>query len=138
MPAQVLLFSGNSVSQRIADDRLILQRWNNPFVCGRLTMSTLKESGDISTHASGTKSAAVSTVVGPQRETWTFQTLTYRELKRRFWHMCPGMLACGLLVVSHADPISPALRWIVVSCCVVIAAWILQGFRQIQRQGEGA
>lgn len=101
-------------------------------------MSTLKESGDISTRISGTTSAAVSTVFEPQRETWTFQTLTYRELKRRFWHMCPGVLACGLLVVSHADPISPTLRGIVVSCCVVIAARILQGFRQIQRQGEGA
>ena len=101
-------------------------------------MSTLKESGDISTRSSTSRSLEVSTTLAPQRETWTFQPLTYRELKRRFWHMCPGLLACGLLFVSHADPISPTLRWIVVSCGVLIAARILQGFRQIQRQGEGA
>jgi dolichol kinase len=52
--------------------------------------------------------------------------------------MSPGLLAFGLLMISHADPISPTLRWIVVSCCIAIGAWILRGFRQIQRQGEGA
>ena len=52
--------------------------------------------------------------------------------------MCPGLLAFALLIVSHADPISRTLRFIVVCCGIAIAAWILQGFRQIQRQGEGA
>ena len=75
---------------------------------------------------------------GWRAEGWTLHSLPYRELKRRFWHICPGLLAFGLHMVSHADPISPTLRWIVVGCCLAIGAWILRGFRQIQRQGEGA
>ncbi len=69
---------------------------------------------------------------------WTVQALPYRELKRRFWHMTPGVLAFGLLVVPHADPISPTLQLIILSCCLAIGVWILLGFRQIQRRGEGA
>lgn len=68
---------------------------------------------------------------------WTFQWLPYREIKRRFWHMTPGVLAFGLLVVPHADPISPTLQLIILSCCLAIGIWMLLGFRQIQRRGEG-
>lgn len=64
-------------------------------------------------------------------------SLPYRELKRRFWHMAPGVLAFGLLFVSHADPISPTLTLLLVACCVILGLRILLGFRQIQRQGEG-
>lgn len=85
---------------------------------------------------SGTTNA--SPVIESRADAWSIQLLPYRELKRRFWHMCPGLLAFALLVVPHADPISRTLRMIVVSCCIAIAGWILRGFRQIQRQGEGA
>jgi dolichol kinase len=84
------------------------------------------------------RTADASNVFESRTDAWTFQPLPYREWKRRFWHICPGLLAFGLLIVSHSDPISPTLRLIVVSCCIAIAAWILRGFRQIQRQGEGA
>ena len=68
----------------------------------------------------------------------TFRPLTYRELKRRLWHMAPGLLALVLQVIPHRDPISPTLQWIIVGCCVLIAGRVLLGFNQIQRQGEGA
>ncbi len=68
---------------------------------------------------------------------WTVQALPYREIRRRFWHMAPGMLAFGLHLESHADPITPTLKAIIVGCCVVIAAKIFSGFRKIERQGEG-
>ena len=77
-------------------------------------------------------------VLDSTAEGWTFQPLPYRELKRRFWHMTPGVLAFGLLMVPHADPISPTLQLIILSCCLAIGVWILLGFRQIQRRGEGA
>ncbi len=67
-----------------------------------------------------------------------FSPLTYREVKRRFWHMAPGFLAFALHIVPHADPISPTLRLIIIGCCVAIGMRIFLGFRQIQRQGEGA
>ena len=79
-----------------------------------------------------------STVRESRADVWTIQRLPYRELKRRFWHMCPGLLAFGLHIVSHADPISPTMQLIIVGCCLAIAARILLGFRQIQRHGEGA
>lgn len=74
----------------------------------------------------------------PEAAGFGFRPLTYRELRRRFWHMAPGLLPFALHVVPHADPISPTLRWIIVSCCAAIAGRILLGFRTIQRQGEGA
>ena len=67
----------------------------------------------------------------------TFRPLTYRELKRRLWHMAPGLLAFVLQVIPHRDPISPILQWIIIGCCVGIAGRVLLGFGQIQRQGEG-
>lgn len=66
-----------------------------------------------------------------------FHPLTYREIKRRFWHMAPGLLAFLLHIVPHADPISPTLRNIIIGCCAAIGLRILLGFRQIQRHGEG-
>jgi phytol kinase len=66
-----------------------------------------------------------------------FYPLTYRELRRRIWHMVPGTLAVLLQLFPHRDPISPTLRAIIVACVMAIAARILFGFRQIQRQGEG-
>jgi dolichol kinase len=68
----------------------------------------------------------------------SYRPLTYRELKRRFWHMSPGFLPLILQLVPHRDPLSPILLWIIVAFTVVIAGRILVGFRQIQRQGEGA
>mgnify|MGYP006919640722 FL=1 len=79
-----------------------------------------------------------SSIFSPLTAGWTVQALPYRELKRRFWHMSPGVLAFGLLVVPHADPISPTLQLIILTCCLALGAWILLGFRQIQRRGEGA
>jgi len=67
-----------------------------------------------------------------------FRPLTYRELKRRLWHMAPGLLPFALQMVPHADPISPTMKLIIVGCCVAIAGKILWGFQQIQRKGEGA
>lgn len=67
-----------------------------------------------------------------------FRPLPYRELKRRFWHMAPGLLAFALHMVPHADPISGLMKLIIVGLCVAIAGRILWGFQQIQRLGEGA
>jgi phytol kinase len=68
---------------------------------------------------------------------WTVQALPYREIRRRLWHMAPGVLAFGLHAESHADPITPTLKAIIIGCGVLIAVRIFSGFRQIERQGEG-
>ena len=87
--------------------------------------------------AAATELATKSADPIPSPGTWTLRTLPYRELKRRFWHMSPGLLAFGLHLEAHADPITPTLRWIIVAACAVIALRIFSSFRQIQRQGEG-
>lgn len=89
-------------------------------------------------NANATDSGTPANIFAPLSAGWTVQALPYRELKRRFWHMSPGVLAFGLLVVPHADPISPTLQLIILTCCLTIGIRILLGFRQIQRRGEGA
>ena len=74
----------------------------------------------------------------PETARWEFRALPYREVRRRFWHMSPGLLPFGLHMVSHADPISPTLRGIIVGICVVLGMKILTGFRKIERLGEGS
>ena len=101
-------------------------------------MSVLRNDATPKTRASTLPTVPASSVRQSPVGVWTFHRLPSRELKRRFWHMCPGLLAFGLHLVPHTDPISLTLRLIIVSCCIAIAARILLGFRQIERQGEGA
>ena len=104
-------------------------------------MSVLRDDVTHAKRTSTVRAGAVDTasIVRESRaDSWTIHRLPSRELKRRFWHICPGLLAFALHIVSHADPISPTLQLIIVGCCIAIAARILLGFRQIQRQGEGA
>jgi dolichol kinase len=87
---------------------------------------------------SGIPTTNAPTFVETQPEQFGFRPLTYRELRRRFWHMSPGLLAFALHVVSHADPMTPTLRWIIVGFSVAIGMKIFLDFRKIQRKGEGA
>ncbi|HQX51317.1 MAG TPA: hypothetical protein PLR25_15480 [Planctomycetaceae bacterium] len=83
--------------------------------------------------------AEVSKLVGAYRpDAWAFHRLPSREIKRRFWHMFPGMMAFSLHLVPHVDPISPLLRLSLVSFGIAVSIRILLGFRLIQRKGEGA
>jgi len=100
-------------------------------------MSTLRDIQKRPASATPVSNPTTTQVAG-HPEWLEFRPLTYRELKRRFWHMAPGLLPFVLQWFPHRDPISPTLQWIIVGCCVVIGGRILLGFRQIQRQGEGA
>ncbi|MCA9061164.1 MAG: hypothetical protein KDA85_21775 [Planctomycetaceae bacterium] len=80
--------------------------------------------------------APVEGEVSRRPDAWGFSPLTYREVRRRFWHMVPGVLGFVLHVVPHRDPISATLEVIFAGVCAVVGLRILLGFRQIQRQGE--
>ena len=67
---------------------------------------------------------------------WHAGLLTVRELRRRAWHMSPGLLPAVLQFVPHADPVSPTLRWIIIGITVALGLSIFLGFRQIQRSNE--
>jgi len=61
-------------------------------------------------------------------------SLSSRESRRRLWHITPGLLAFPLQFISHADPLSPTLRGIILAVICVLAAQIYLGFRRIQRE----
>lgn len=67
---------------------------------------------------------------------WLSGSLTSREMRRRVWHMAPGLLPLILQAVPHADPVSPTLRWIILGVAAALGLRILWGFRQIQRANE--
>ena len=122
---EILFRFGRSVAQQVFLHRpdLEIQDWDG---------MSIEVSDDQSPRA-----GLVSSEQLPGSSSWTFRALPYREAKRRFWHIFPGLLSFGLLLVAHADPISPTLKAVIVGCCMILALRILLGFRQIQRQGEG-
>lgn len=75
-------------------------------------------------------------VAGPGPATRLNERLGPVELRRRLWHIGPGLLPFLLWNIPHADPISPTLRWIVVGTTVAIATAIFLKFHLIQRRGE--
>ncbi len=63
-------------------------------------------------------------------------SLTSRESRRRLWHIAPGLLAFPLQLISHADPLSNTLRWIIFAVIGVLAAHVYLRFRRIQRNEQ--
>ena len=58
------------------------------------------------------------------------------ELRRRWWHISPGILAVLLWFFPHRDPISPTLYGIFVCAGVALALHIYIRYRKIARQGD--
>jgi phytol kinase len=56
-----------------------------------------------------------------------------RELRRRLWHMTPGLLPFILWPIEHRDPISPTLRYIILTVSLVVAGRIFLQFKEVQR-----
>lgn len=96
--------------------------------------SILTESSPSS--ARSANSTAATAFVETNPNAWTFHRLPSREMKRRFWHMFPGLLAFAMHTFPHADPVSPIVKWSILACGIAISIRILLGFRLIQRQGE--
>lgn len=58
------------------------------------------------------------------------------ELRRRVWHMSPGLLPFVLWAFPHRDPISPFLWGIMVATVVGLSLNILLRYRLIAREGD--
>jgi len=65
-----------------------------------------------------------------------FTRLDSMELRRRFWHMSPGLLPFLMWPIPHRDPISPTLYVIIVAIVVGLSLKIFLQYRLIQRVGE--
>lgn len=63
-------------------------------------------------------------------------TLAGAELRRRIWHMTPGLLAFVLPLIPHPDPLPPQGVREVAGLAVVLTVVVLATFRAIARPGE--
>jgi len=64
------------------------------------------------------------------------QRLGRQELRRRLWHMSPGLLPILLWPIPHADPISPTLRGIAAAIGVLLAVMLYRRWKLVSRAGE--
>lgn len=62
--------------------------------------------------------------------------LSVKELKRRLWHMLPGLLPIASYIYPHKDPLSPTFQKIAAGLIVGIAALLLWRYKTIRRTGE--
>ncbi len=62
--------------------------------------------------------------------------LSGKELKRRLWHMLPGLLPIASYIYPHKDPLSPTFQKISAGLIVGIATTLLWRFKTIRRTGE--
>jgi phytol kinase len=67
---------------------------------------------------------------------WILLRISTTELRRRVWHMSPGLLPFMLWPIPHQDPISPTLYSIIICLIVGIGTAIYFRYRMIERQGE--
>lgn len=59
------------------------------------------------------------------------------ELRRRIWHISPGLLAFLIAAIPQADPMSDTMRVILIAVAALIGGGIYVRFRLIERPGEG-
>lgn len=63
-------------------------------------------------------------------------SLSAKELKRRLWHMLPGLLPIASYIYPHKDPLSPTFQKIAAGLIVGIAALLLWRYKTIRRTDE--
>ena len=62
--------------------------------------------------------------------------LSRRELRRRMWHMLPGLIPFLLWPIKHSDPLSPTLKLIILAVAAVVAGSIYVKFRYVSRDNS--
>lgn len=78
----------------------------------------------------------IDSVSPPRRWLELPGSLSRTELKRRLWHMLPGLLPIASYVYPHKDPLSPTFQKIAAGLIVGIAALLLWRYKTIRRTGE--
>src|SRR5689334_5114041 len=67
----------------------------------------------------------IDSVTPPSRWLELPGSLSVKELKRRLWHMLPGLLPIASYIYPHKDPLSPTFQKIAAGLIVGIAALLL-------------
>lgn len=78
----------------------------------------------------------IDSVTPPRRWLELPGHLSVKELKRRLWHMLPGLLPIASYIYPHKDPLSPTFQKIAAGLIVGIAALLLWRYKTIRRTGE--
>lgn len=63
-------------------------------------------------------------------------SISLREVKRRLWHMSPGLLPIVSYIVPHQDPLGPIFKTVALSIMVLITTSLLLQFKTVRRAGE--
>jgi len=58
------------------------------------------------------------------------------ELRRRLWHMSPGLLPAVLWVIPHRDPLGAPARLLILLVVAAVAAAVFRSYRRIARPGD--
>ncbi len=132
----------------------MIPRIHRPFLSGVANMSRqpINETPDRARSTNADSSASTSQwretssgerlrfdlVTQPRRRRWLELPghLSAKELKRRLWHICPGLLPIASYIYPHKDPLSPTFCAIVVGLIVGLSALLLWRFKTIRRSGE--
>lgn len=88
-------------------------------------MSTVPNSDSTQSMLSQNSSAAAISAVE--------ERISARELRRRLWHMTPGLLPLILWPIPHEDPVSPTLKYIILTVSVIVAGRIFLKFQEVAR-----
>jgi phytol kinase len=65
---------------------------------------------------------------------WQFHRLSATEVRRRLWHMTPGLLPLALWLIPHRDPWGPILCGAMLAIVVGIALLMIREFGKIARK----
>lgn len=65
------------------------------------------------------------------------QGLDAQELRRRIWHMAPGLLPFLLWIIPHKDPLSPLINWIFIGIFLVLTGLLFRNWSRVARDGVG-
>ena len=78
----------------------------------------------------------IDTPLKPRRFLQLSGTISIKELKRRLWHMIPGLIPIASYIYPHKDPLSPTFQAIAAGVMLTITASLLWRFKTIRRAGE--
>lgn len=78
----------------------------------------------------------IDTVAQPRRWLELPGHLSATEVKRRLWHMSPGLLPIASYIYPHKDPLSPTFQKIAAGLIIGITALLLWRYKTIRRAGE--
>jgi phytol kinase len=67
---------------------------------------------------------------------WLLTRLSASELRRRAWHMLPGLTPFVLWDLPHRDPFSPIMQLIIVGLCLGVGGAAYAKYHCISRDGD--